>query len=476
MTEKKHSTKKTKKNKFDIRKMIFIFLTICISLGLILYPYIANFVYEHQKDGIVETVEEKVQTGDKEKYEQTIENAKKYNEDLVNGAIQLKDPFNEENIEEDEQEYESQLNMTDDGVMGIIKIPCIDVSLPIYHGTSSDTLEKGVGHLQGTSLPIGGKSTHSVLTGHSGLSRAKLFTDLTAIKEGDLFFIHVAGRRLAYKVDDISVVLPEEMSKLSIVNNKLRLRGVTLSGRDETYTYILAIVSRYEDEAEDIFDLDDEDDYDDLDIDEDLDEISDEIEYPDNVQITLFKYNSVDEAALTSSKCFQYDFEFSKWIPVNVEDISGITAKQESILTGNDKELSRVLSVCIDGLGPMTNKQFENLLAGNKPIIDLYKRTSRFTDIELYDPDTIILIPSMQYEGLSVSYEDGTYRLNSVFLGEVIETVAKIKNIDDIENVLIEMVDKQFYADTIVVTPLSSKAFYVIRSDGASEFFYPEHA
>lgn len=83
------------------------------------------------------------------------------------------------------------------------------------------------------------------------------------------------------------------------------------------------------------------------------------------------------------------------------------------------------------------------------------------------------MIPSMQYEGLSVSYEDGTYRLNSVFLGEVIETVAKIKNIDDIENVLIEMVDKQFYADTIVVTPLSSKAFYVIRSDGASEFFYP---
>ena len=185
--------------------------------------------------------------------------------------------------------------------------------------------------------------------------------------------------------------------KDSIVNNKLRLRGVTLSGRDETYTYILAIVSRYEDEAEDIFDLDDEEDYDDLDIDEDLDEMSDEIEYPDNVQITLFKYDSVDEVALTSSKYFQYDFEFSKWIPVNVEDISGITAKQESILTGNDKELSRVLSVCIDGLGPMTNKQFENLLAGNKPIIDLYKRTSRFTDIELYDPDTIILIPSMQY-------------------------------------------------------------------------------
>lgn len=261
--------------------------------------------------------------------------------------------------------------------------------------------------------------------------------------------------------------------KNSIVNNELRLRGVTLSGKDETYTYVLAIMSRYEDETEDIFDLDDEDGYDDLDMDDDLGEMPDDIEYPDNVQITLFKYDSIDETALTKSKCFQYDFEFSKWIPVDVENVSGITAKQESILTGKDKELSRILSLCIDEFGPMTNKQFENLLAGNKPIVDLYKRTSRFTDIEFYDPDTIILIPSMQYEGLSVSYEDGAYHLNSVFLGEVIETVAKIKNIDDIENVLIEMIDKQFYTDTIVVTPLSNKAFYVIRSDGASEFFYP---
>lgn len=193
-----------------------------------------------------------------------------------------------------------------------------------------------------------------------------------------------------------------------------------------------------------------------------------------NLDVSGFDTSKVEDMTYMFSSCKSLsELDLSSFDTSNVTDISGITAKQESILTGNDKELSRVLSVCIDGLGPMTNKQFENLLAGNKPIIDLYKRTSRFTDIELYDPDTIILIPSMQYEGLSVSYEDGTYRLNSVFLGEVIETVAKIKNIDDIENVLIEMVDKQFYADTIVVTPLSSKAFYVIRSDGASEFFYP---
>ena len=261
--------------------------------------------------------------------------------------------------------------------------------------------------------------------------------------------------------------------KDSIINDELRLRGVTLSGKDESFTYILAVMSRYEDETEDIFDLDADDDYDYLDINDDLDEMPDDIEYPDNVQITLFKYDSVNEATLTNSKCFQYDFEFSKWIPVDVENVSGITAKQESILTGDDKELSHILSLCIDGFGSMTNKQFENLLAGNKPIVDLYKRTSRFMDVELYDPDTIVLIPVMQYEGLSVSYEDGAYHLNSVFLGEIVETVVKTKNIDDIENILIEMVDKQFYTDTIVITPLSGKAFYVIRSDGTSEFFYP---
>ena len=104
--------------------------------------------------------------------------------------------------------------------MGFIKIPCIDVSLPIYHGTSAEILELGAGHLQGTSLPIGGESTHSVITGHTGLSSAKLFTDLTELEEGDMFFLHVMGEKLAYKVGQISVILPEEMDKLTIENGK----------------------------------------------------------------------------------------------------------------------------------------------------------------------------------------------------------------------------------------------------------------
>lgn len=218
----KNSSKvKSKKCKhINMKKVLFVFLTTCVSLGFILYPYISNFVYEHQKDGIVNAVEQEMQPTNKDKYKDIIKNAQKYNDELVNGAIQLKDPFDETAIEEDANDYNSQLCMTEDGVMGILKIPCIDVSLPIYHGTTADVLERGVGHLQGTSLPIGGKSTHSVLTGHSGLSSAKLFTDLTALKEGDLFFLYVAGRTLAYEVDDISVVLPEEMAKLTVEKDK----------------------------------------------------------------------------------------------------------------------------------------------------------------------------------------------------------------------------------------------------------------
>lgn len=103
--------------------------------------------------------------------------------------------------------YRSLLNITKDGVMGLIKIPAIDVSLPIYHGTSDAVLEKGVGHLEGTSLPIGGSGTHTVLTGHSGLSNAKLFTDLDNLQIGDYFFLETWGETLSYRVESKKVVL-----------------------------------------------------------------------------------------------------------------------------------------------------------------------------------------------------------------------------------------------------------------------------
>ena len=116
------------------------------------------------------------------------------------------------------QDYLSQLNLND--VMATIKIPSIDVNLPIYHGTENATLDKGIGHLFGTALPVGGESTHTVLTGHTGLGNATMFDQLTSVKVGDVFYIETAGRHLKYEVTDIRVVLPTETESLNKVEGK----------------------------------------------------------------------------------------------------------------------------------------------------------------------------------------------------------------------------------------------------------------
>ena len=116
------------------------------------------------------------------------------------------------------QDYLSQLNLND--VMATIKIPSIDVNLPIYHGTENATLDKGIGHLFGTALPVGGESTHTVLTGHTGLGNATMFDQLTSVKVGDVFYIETAGRHLKYQVTDIRVVLPTETESLNKVDGK----------------------------------------------------------------------------------------------------------------------------------------------------------------------------------------------------------------------------------------------------------------
>jgi len=116
------------------------------------------------------------------------------------------------------QEYLSQLNIND--VMATVKIPAINVNLPIYHGTESATLDKGIGHLFGTALPVGGESTHTVLTGHTGLGTATMFDQLTSLKEGDVFYIEVPGRHLKYQINDIRVVLPNETETLNKVAGK----------------------------------------------------------------------------------------------------------------------------------------------------------------------------------------------------------------------------------------------------------------
>lgn len=201
-----------------ILKAIFVVIAIGIGVSLMIYPYIANYLFENRKDSIIESYEKEIDDG--EDYSEEFEKAVKYNETLATGHVQLHDPFSEDIKGLSSKDYESVLNIDGTEVMGYINIPSIDVMLPIYHGTNSDTLEKGIGHLEGTSVPVGGTSVHTVLTGHTGLSNAKMFTDITEMEEGDIFVIGVLDRKIAYKVDQIKVVEPYEISDLGIISGK----------------------------------------------------------------------------------------------------------------------------------------------------------------------------------------------------------------------------------------------------------------
>lgn len=199
-------------------KWLLVLALIGAGIGLMVYPFIANYLFENRQDSIISGYE-KVLT-DEIDYSKMFEEARKYNKTLASGHIQLHDPFSEDNPELSSKEYYSLLKVNDTDIMGYIDIPVIDVSLPIYHGTSEEVLEKGVGHLEGTSVPVGGDSVHTVLTGHTGLSNAKLFTDLTEVEVDDIFILNILNEKIAYKVYDIKVVEPYEISDLSIEDGK----------------------------------------------------------------------------------------------------------------------------------------------------------------------------------------------------------------------------------------------------------------
>ena len=141
------------------------------------------------------------------------EEAVLYNRTLQGGT---ENAFSREALAEAEESYGRLLNVRGDGIMGYIQIPKIGVELPIYHGTAEETLDKGVGHLLGTSLPVGGIGTHCVLTGHSGLAGTRMFSDLDQLNKGDVFYVRVLDETHAYMIMDINTVLPEDTSKLEI--------------------------------------------------------------------------------------------------------------------------------------------------------------------------------------------------------------------------------------------------------------------
>lgn len=189
---------------------IILFLVFAVGLALLLYPTVSDYWNSLHQTQAITTYSEETAALNAEQQKALIKAAKKYNKKLYKSGTHWK-------LTDDElEEYNSILDMSSNGIMGYINIPKIGVTLPIYHGTGEATLQKGAGHLEGSSIPVGGKNTHAVLSSHRGLVSAKLFTDLDQLEKGDTFTITVLNKTLTYEVDQILIVLPTELDALTI--------------------------------------------------------------------------------------------------------------------------------------------------------------------------------------------------------------------------------------------------------------------
>lgn len=193
---------------------LLIVVVFVAGLSFLLYPTVSNLWNQAHQSRAIATYSKQVEKLDDSENKKMLKAARKYNKSLLKKSDHWK------LSKKDKKKYESLLDVSGTGIMGYIEVPKIDCSLPIYHGTDEGALQIAIGHLEGSSLPVGGKSTHCVLSGHRGLPSARLFTDLDQMEEGDIFILNILGRKLAYEVDQIKVVLPEEMSDLEIEEGK----------------------------------------------------------------------------------------------------------------------------------------------------------------------------------------------------------------------------------------------------------------
>jgi len=197
------------------KKILSILLLIAglLALG---YPSISKYFSDKNSSYVTDTYEEQVQSMSADQLKKKWQEAEMYNENLTGSPVH--DPFVPGSGIVMPKNYYQVLNV--EGVMASVDIPKINVKLPIYHGTSEETLKKSVGHLEGSTLPIGGIDRHAVITGHTGLANAKIFTDLVELKKGDRFYINMLEKRLAYKIDQIEVIEPEHTELLRAVKGK----------------------------------------------------------------------------------------------------------------------------------------------------------------------------------------------------------------------------------------------------------------
>lgn len=199
-----------------MKKMLLIGIITLLGVGLLGYPFIAEYFSKKNSSFATDTYAEKVAGLTDEDIQKAWDEAVMYNENLSGNPVH--DPFVAGSGMVMPDNYYTVLSIEE--TMGYITIPKIDVRLPLYHGTAESTLQNGVGHLEGSSMPVGGVGTHSVLTGHTGLTNAKMFTDLTALVKGDTFFLHVLNQTLAYQVDQILITEPENTGDLRRVNDQ----------------------------------------------------------------------------------------------------------------------------------------------------------------------------------------------------------------------------------------------------------------
>lgn len=195
--------------KKHLSTIIFV-IVLFVGLSLLLYPTISDYWNSYHQSKAIASYVDSVENMDEEKLEEMRIAAQEYNRKLLSNNNRF------EMTDEEYSEYEKLLDVNGTGIMGYVEVPRIDVKIPIYHGTDNEVLQIGVGHIEGTSLPIGGDSTHSAISGHRGLTSSKLFTDIDQLSEGDVFMLYVLGETLTYEVDQIRIVLPDELNDLKI--------------------------------------------------------------------------------------------------------------------------------------------------------------------------------------------------------------------------------------------------------------------
>lgn len=230
-----------------------------IGLGITFYPMLSSRWNAYRESRLVSEYQKHIDSdAGSERYREMIEKAQAYNRTLdvpsVPDAFSIRDGIQD-------KEYEALLNESGTGLIGTVEIPAININIPIYHYTTSDSLEKGAGHLLGSALPVGGESTHCVISAHRGLPNQKLFTDLNLMKSGDVFYFHVLDQTFAYKVDQILTIEPAEVESLSVVYGKdyatlvtctpyavnthrLLVRGYRIPYSDEEYEEVVQNVEQ----------------------------------------------------------------------------------------------------------------------------------------------------------------------------------------------------------------------------------------